>query len=183
MEASTSDTEPPVKMQKLEAAAALEQGDAEEEPHAMRRLTEVLLARGFTQEEVNLAVQRNSQLVTYRYLRSPHASLAVQFALGVRVFEAERRTTRKRAKSVAEGFRAQCSEHPAQEVALPRTKQPYPIAPTAASASGSATTTRTTMTTQRAHCAPLDDSVRVICDFVHGKTTTLLMNVCDDAPD
>ena len=38
------------------------------------------------------------------------------------VFQAERRATRKRlqrAKNVAEGFRARCSEHPAQDLALP----------------------------------------------------------------
>jgi len=42
----------------------------------------------------------------------------------------------QRAQNEAEGFRAQCSEHPAQEVALPTRSNPTP-APTAATASES----------------------------------------------
>lgn len=68
MQASAGDSEPPVKMQKLEAVA-LDDAEVAVESHAMRleRLQKVLLDRGFTMEQINLAVHRNSQLVTYRY--------------------------------------------------------------------------------------------------------------------
>ena len=59
----------------------------------------------------------------------------------------------QRAKNEAEGFRAQCSEHPAQEVPLP-TKQPYPS--TYSSHRQRKFTTRTTLGFQ---CAVLHPTV------------------------
>jgi hypothetical protein len=60
-----AEQEPPSKVPKLD-----DMDVAMPESHALRleRLREVLMARGFTTEQVDLAVERNSELVTYRYL-------------------------------------------------------------------------------------------------------------------